>query len=404
VLSDKSRPVIQATLPAVGAHIQEIAKCFYRRLFTAHPELLDGTFNRGHQADATQQQALAGSVAAFATALVNTPDQLPEKLLNRIAHKHTSLGIQPEQYQIVHDNLMSAIAEVLGDAVTPDVAAAWDEVYWLMAYTLTHVERGLYSARGVRPQTVWRQWEVEKKIQETDDVATFVVKRIEDHLVKPSLPGQYITVQVQLPDGTRQPRQYSLSRADQGESRQFTVKRVHGAAGKPDGEASTLLHTGVRVGDVLSISVPFGPLVLDDYSGCPMVFISAGIGITPMAGMLSHLATAGSHLPIMLLHADHSENAFALRGQVRDDIAALPNASIYVWYEQGAEGQLPVQGVFPGKMDLAQVRLPDNAVYHLCGPVPFMNGIRNALIELGIPPRDIQYEVFGPDLWQADYE
>jgi len=29
---------------------------------------------------------------------------------------------------------MWAIGEVLGDAVTPDVAAAWDEVYWLMAY------------------------------------------------------------------------------------------------------------------------------------------------------------------------------------------------------------------------------------------------------------------------------
>jgi nitric oxide dioxygenase len=404
VLSDKSRRVIQATLPAVGAHIQEIAQCFYRRLFTAHPELLDGTFNRGNQADGAQQQALAGSVAAFATALVNTPDQLPENLLSRIAHKHTSLGIQPEQYQIVHDNLMSAIAEVLGDAVTPDVAAAWDEVYWLMAYTLTHVERGLYGARGVRPQTVWRQWEVEKKIQETDDVVTFVVKRIEDHLVKPSLPGQYISVQVSLPDGTRQPRQYSLSRADQGESRQFTVKRVYGAAGKPDGEASTLLHTRVRVGDVLSISVPFGPLVLDDYSGRPMVFISAGIGITPMAGMLSHLASARSRLPIMLLHADHNEKAFALRGQIRDDIATLPNASMYVWYEHGAESQLPVQGVFPGTMDLSQVRLPDNALYHMCGPVPFMHAIRSALIELGIPPRDIQYEMFGPDLWQADYE
>jgi nitric oxide dioxygenase len=404
VLSDKSRPVIQATLPVVGAHIQEIAQCFYRRLFTTHPELLDGTFNRGHQSDGTQQQALAKSVVAFATALVNTPDRLPENLLSRIAHKHTSLGIQPQQYQIVHDNLMSAIVEVLGDAVTPDIAAAWDEVYWLMAYTLIHVERGLYSARGVRPQTVWRQWEVDKKIRETDDVVTFVVKRIENHLVKPSLPGQYITVQVPLPDGTRQARQYSLSRADRGESCQFTVKRVHGAAGKPDGEASTLLHTRVRVGDVLSISVPFGALVLDDYAGRPMVFISAGIGIAPMAGMLSHLATAGSHLPITLLHADHNESAFALRGQIRDDIAALPNASIYVWYEQGAESQLPVQGVFPGRMDLSQVRLPDNALYYLCGPVPFMNEIRNALIELDIPPRDIQYEVFGPDLWQADYE
>ena len=404
MLSDKSRPVIQATLPVVGAHIGEIAQCFYRRLFAAHPELLDGTFNRANQADGTQQQALAGSVAAFATALVNTPDRLPENLLSRIAHKHVSLGLRPEQYQIVHDNLMAGIAEVLGDAVTPEVAAAWDEVYWLMAYTLTHIERGLYGARGVTPQTVWRQWEVEKKIQETDDVVTFVVKRVEDHLVKPSLPGQYITVQVPLSDGTRQPRQYSLSRADQGESRQFTVKRVHAAPGKPDGEVSTMLHTGVGVGDVLSISVPFGALVLDDYSGRPMVFISAGIGITPMAGMLSHLATAGSHLPIMLLHADHNENAFALRGQIREDIAALPSASLYVWYEQGDESQLPVQGVFAGRMDLSHVRLPDNASYHLCGPVPFMHGIRSALIELGIPPQDIQYEVFGPDLWQADFE
>jgi nitric oxide dioxygenase len=404
MLSDKSRPVIQATLPVVGAHIKEIAECFYRHLFTTHPELLDGTFNRGNQAEGTQQVALAGSVAAFATALVNTPDHLPENLLARVAHKHASLGIQPEQYQIVHDNLMSAIAEVLGDAVTPEIAAAWDEVYWLMAYTLIHVERGLYSARGVRPQTIWRQWAVEKKIQETDEVVTFVVKRIDDHLVKPSLPGQYVTVQIPLPDGTRQPRQYSLSRADQGESRQFTVKRVYGAAGKPDGEVSTLLHTTVKVGDVLSISVPFGALVLDDYSGRPMVFASAGIGITPMAGMLSHLAAAGSHLPIMLLHADHDEDAFALRGQICDDISALPNASINVWYEQGANSRLPVQGVFPGRMDISQVQLPDNASYHLCGPVPFMQAVRSALIERGVAPRDIQYEVFGPDLWQADYE
>ena len=404
MLSDKSRPVIQATLPVVGAHIQEIAEHFYKHMFSIHPELLDGTFNRGNQADGKQQLALAGSVAAFATALVKTPHHLPENLLSRIAHKHASLSIQPEQYQIVHDSLMWAVADVLGDAVTPDIAAAWDEVYWLMAYTLIHVERGLYGARGVRPQTVWRQWEVEEKIQETDDVVTFVVKRIDDHLVKPSLPGQYITVQVTLPDGTRQPRQYSLSGADQGERRQFTVKRVDATAGKPDGEVSTLLHTKVKVGDLLTISVPFGALVLDDYSGRPMVFVSAGIGITPMAGMLSHLAAAGSHLPIMLLHADHDENAFALRGQVLNDIAALPKASIYVWYEQGAESQLPVQGVFPGTMDLSQVRLPDNAVYHLCGPVPFMQEVRSALIGRGVPPRDIQYEVFGPDLWQADYE
>ena len=53
-------------------------------------------------------------------------------------------------------------------------------------------------------------------------------------------------------------------------------------------------------------------------------------------------------------------------------------------------------------MDLAAVDLPDNATYYLCGPLPFMQAVRSALIERGVAPADIQYEVFGPDLWQAD--
>ena len=151
MLSALNRPVVEATLPVVGQHIGEIARRFYGHLFAAHPELLDGTFNRGNQARGEQQQALAGSVAAFATKLVTTPGRAPENLMSRIAHKHASLGIRPDQYQVVHDSLMWAIVDVLGDAVTPQVAAAWDEVYWLMANALINQERGLYSARGVRP-------------------------------------------------------------------------------------------------------------------------------------------------------------------------------------------------------------------------------------------------------------
>ncbi|WP_233492508.1 globin domain-containing protein [Blastococcus sp. TF02A-30] len=391
--------MIETTLPVVGQNIGKIAERFYQHMFGEHPELLDGLFNRGNQAEGTQQQALAGSVAVFATALVNHPDRLPEQLLSRIAHKHASLGLRPDQYQVVHDNLFWAIGDVLGDAVTPEVAAAWDEVYWLMAFALINQERGLYSARGVRPETVWRDWQVIEKVRETADVVRFTVKRIDDRLVKTSLPGQYVTVRMPMDDGVRQPRQYSLTRADDGEHRSFAVKRVHGG-GKPDGEVSNLLHDRVDVGDTITMSLPFGDVVLDDSR--PAVFCSAGIGITPMAGMLSHLVNAKTHLDITLLHADVDEPSWALRRQVLDDVRALPDGTVHVWFERGSECSLPVDGVHAGTMDLAEVDLPDDAVYYLCGPLPFMQAVRSALVDRGVAPRDIQYEVFGPDLWQAD--
>ena len=400
MLSKSARPVIEATLPVVGQHIGVIAERFYQHMFAARPDLLDGLFNRGNQAEGTQQVALAGSVAGFAHALLQDPVQLPEQLLARVAHKHASLGLRPDQYDIVHEHLFWAIADVLGEAVTPEVAAAWDEVYWLMAYALIHQERGLYSARGVQPETVWRQWRVVEKISETKDVVTFVVRRTDRRSVRSSLPGQYVSVKVLMPDGVHQPRQYSLTRADDGEHRQFSVKRVRGGD-TPDGEVSNLLCDTVDVGDELTLSVPFGDVVLDE-SGRPAVFVSAGIGITPMAGMLSHLVAAGSDLPVLVLHADVDEESFALRHQVLADACALEHAAVHVWYERDTASALPVHGVHQGLLDIADVDLPDDAQYYLCGPLPFLQAVRSALLDHGVAPRDIQYEIFGPDLWQAD--
>jgi nitric oxide dioxygenase len=60
MLSSQSRPVIEATLQVVGEHIQKIAARFYERLFTAHPSLLDGTFNRGNQHDGRSSRRSPG--------------------------------------------------------------------------------------------------------------------------------------------------------------------------------------------------------------------------------------------------------------------------------------------------------------------------------------------------------
>jgi hemoglobin-like flavoprotein len=39
LLSERSRPLIEATLPIVSEHIEEIAKQFCQHMFAGHPEL-----------------------------------------------------------------------------------------------------------------------------------------------------------------------------------------------------------------------------------------------------------------------------------------------------------------------------------------------------------------------------
>ncbi|MFE3765771.1 globin domain-containing protein [Streptomyces sp. NPDC059104] len=396
MLSEKSTATVRATLPAVGAAIGEIAELFYEKLFAAHPALIRDLFNRGNQNAGLQKQALAGSVAAFATHLLAHPDTRPDVMLNRIAHKHASLGVTREQYPVVHRHLFEAIAEVLGDAVTPEVAEAWDEVYWLMANALIAIEERLYAEQRVTAGDVWREWTVAARVEETADCTTFRLTPADGAPAPSFRPGQYVSVQVGLPDGARQIRQYSLTCSPGSPVRSITVKRVHGpAAGGPDGEVSNHLHARVRTGDTLRVSAPYGDLVLRD-SAAPVLLASAGIGCTPMLSMLEHLADTGHAAPVTVLHADRTPADHALRSDHRSLTHKLPDASARFWYEADAE-----PGDATGLVDLESVPVAPGTQAYLCGPLPFMRSVREQLIAKGVPASDIHYEVFGPDLWLA---
>ncbi|MCC8336239.1 FAD-binding oxidoreductase [Streptomyces sp. R1] len=394
MLSEQSVPVVRATLPAVGAAIGDIADVFYRKLFDAHPELLRDLFNRGNQANGEQQRALAGSIAAFAGMLLENPDQRADVMLSRISHKHASLGITPDQYKVVHENLMAAIVEVLGDAVTPEVARAWDEVYWLMANALIALEARLYARTGVEAGDVWRSMEIVDRIEESADAVSLVLRPADDRAPASFRPGQYVSVQVELPDGARQIRQYSLSAAPGRPDLRITVKRVRGD-GRPDGEVSSWLHANARKGDVLTTSAPFGDLALAEHDG-PLLLASAGIGVTPVLAMLDHLAATGSTRPVTVVHADRTPEDHAHRQEQLDLIRALPDARLHLWYEEPGD-RAPEAST--GRADLTGLDLPEGVTVYLCGPVPFMRAVRGDLLRRGVPAEAVHYEVFGPDLW-----
>src|SRR5262245_4803890 len=108
VLSTESAEVIRATAGTVIAHGQGSTGRFYERMVSARPDLLQ-LFNRGNQANGQQRQALAMSVAAVAGHLAGLAAVPLDDIVNRIAHKHASVGISPAQYTVVGRHLMAAI-------------------------------------------------------------------------------------------------------------------------------------------------------------------------------------------------------------------------------------------------------------------------------------------------------
>lgn len=389
MLTASTRDVIAATLPAVEGALGEITPNFYRRMFAAHPDLLDDLFNRTHQRTGEQPMALAGSIAAFAHLQLEPDLRRQRFIIDRIAHKHASLGVTADQYAVVHEHLFGAIVEVLGDAVTPEVANAGDELYWEMADVLVREENGLYAEAGVSPGRVWRDLVVLRREQVSPDAVSFTLARGDGGDLPRFTPGQYISVQVPLADGARQIRQYSLVGSP-------SVRAEWRISVKSAGEVSTHIHENLFEGDMLHVSMPFGDLILPE-DDSPLLLASAGIGCTPVIGLLTALSESGTHRQVTVLHADHSRAGQPHRGQLGTLVDSIDTARLYQWYREGVDG-LWSDTVRRGRMSLDGIDLVDGVHAMLCGPTGFLDSMRTQLLERDVPESRIHFETFGPEL------
>src|SRR5688500_19883722 len=148
MLSEKTIQIVKATAPAVAPHAEAITRRFYALMFAGNPEV-KAYFNQAHQHSGGQQRALAGAICAYAANIDNLGAL--GSAVELIAQKHCSLGIQAEHYPIVGKYLLLAIKDVLGDAATEEVIAAWGEAYGLLAQVLIDRERAIYAEQAATP-------------------------------------------------------------------------------------------------------------------------------------------------------------------------------------------------------------------------------------------------------------
>ncbi|WP_006244763.1 MOSC and FAD-binding oxidoreductase domain-containing protein [Mycolicibacterium tusciae] len=190
-------------------------------------------------------------------------------------------------------------------------------------------------------------------------------------------PGQFLTLRV--PDGEPAPlRSYSLSSS--GARYRISVKR------EDHGRVSGWIHANVRAGTAVDAAAPRGDFYLDDDT-VPVIFVSAGIGVTPVLAMLHALGAQHSEREIWWLHITRDAQTLAFGGEVGELIDSLANARQRVFFtaESGR----------PDAAAVAALGLPHNAVAYLCGPQPFMADMRSALAGAGLGESQIRSELFG---------
>ena len=352
----------------------------------------------GHQRSGAQAQALAGAVLAYAENIEDPSVLLP--VVELIAHKHVSLNIQAPDYSIVGENLLHSISEVLNISMEDPLIAAWAAAYGQLADLFISTEKAIYDQHQQTKGSWlgWRNFKIAKKVVESDEITSFYLAPVDGGDLPNYEAGQYISVRVFVQElNLRQPRQYTLSTSPQADYLRISVKREDAKGELAEGWVSNTLHS-LAEGSEIEVSAPTGNFYLID-SKKRNVFISGGVGLTPMIAMLNQLVTLDMPQPVTFIHACRSSQVHAMKQHIHDLKAKFPRLSTFTAYEFPHDGDvLGVDYEAAGRLDLASMDaalLPTTADYYLCGPMPFMAEQHKALVARGIPAENIHSEAFG---------
>ncbi|GAB4073089.1 NO-inducible flavohemoprotein [Barrientosiimonas marina] len=392
--------IVKSSAPVLKEHSKAIGTHFYELLFAKAPELRH-IFNQTNQKRGLQQEALVYSVYA-AGENIDSLENI-QQLVERIAEKHVSLGVKPEQYAVVGEALLQAVKDVLGDAATDEIMDAWGEAYQYIADLFIDLEQQKY-ADTLQQEGGWqgfRNFIVTEKVQETPDIITLTLKPQDGDSIPDYKAGQYLTLKLDIEgEPYTHMRQYSLCGPSGKDYYKIGVKREKGRNGMPDGVVSSYLHDHVAEGDILPFSAPAGDFTIASEDK-PLVLLSGGIGMTPVVGMLNTIAEQEPNRPVTYIHATQNSAAHAMKEQVEQLTAEHSNITTYVCYDSPSHADKTDQRYDKeGVVDLPWLQSilesGNKADFYCCGPAPFMKAVDSALKAWGTTGENRHYEVFNP--------
>ncbi|MFI1464707.1 MULTISPECIES: ferredoxin--NADP reductase [Nocardia] len=223
---------------------------------------------------------------------------------------------------------------------------------------------------------------VAQVIAETTDASSLVFEVPEQAREKFNYqPGQFLTLRIPSDRTGSVARCYSLASSPfTDDLPKVTVKRTK------DGYGSNWLCDNIKPGDELEVLPPSGvftPKDLDD----ELLLCAGGSGITPVMSILKSALDRGTGR-IVLFYANRDPESVIFATELRELAEKNPQRLVVLhWLET-------VQGL-PTVAALAELFRPYTSyAAFMCGPKPFMDGVHDALGQLGVPRNRTHAEIF----------
>ena len=196
------------------------------------------------------------------------------------------------------------------------------------------------------------------------------------------------------PEGPTLLRNYSMSGVPGPRTYRVSVKR------ETNGAVSSYLHDHVQAGNILDVSAPRGSFTL--HSGdAPVVFLSAGIGATPVLAMLHALSSTASRREVWWIYGARSRAEHPFAKESRELLQTLVNGRSHIVYSKpGPEDKAGVDYDSVGHVNaelIDRLRVTRDADFYLCGPPSFLQQLTQGLKTWGADSIRIHAEVFGPE-------
>lgn len=230
-----------------------------------------------------------------------------------------------------------------------------------------------------------------KVIQETWDVRTFCFMA-DQPLMFFFKPGQFVTLELEI-DGEPVMRSYTISSSPSlPYSFSITVKRA------PGGKVSNWLHDNLKAGDGLAVHGPVGLFNVIDFPAEKVLFLSGGVGITPVMSMARWLYDTNAAVDMCFVHSARTPRDIVFQRELEHMAARVDNFKLHLVCEGYGHGES--WAGYRGYLDLRMLELiaPDfrEREVFCCGPTPYMAAVRRMLEANGYDMRRYHEEAFGP--------